>query len=669
LNTAHPGADINVVPVWAANHTGNNITVAMVDDGLDYTSTDLATQFDPLGSYDFNDHASLPTPKLPDDYHGTRCAGEVAAARNDVCGVGVAWDAKVSGLRILSGALTTADEAAAYTYALDRNSIYSCSFGPADDGRVVEGPSDLVKAAFQTGTDKGRGGRGAIYVFASGNGGIHHDDCNADGYANSNYTFTIGAVDQLGTSPWYAENCAAQLAVTYSGGASSAGIYTTDKGTDKCTATHSGTSAAAPIAAGMFALALSARPDLTWRTMQRLVIETAISFDVTTTDPFLKWTPVAQGRYFSHRFGFGKMDAARLVAAAIAVPKNVGDRVLVVPAAWIPVHKQITTLDPPADPPLGLGSISSSVNVTRAMVDAVHGARTEVVAVTLHVTHTSRGQVMVDLTSPGGVTSRLMTQRIKDTSELGFANWTMSSVAHWDEDPVGAWTLTVSDQTGPMEWGTFEGWSLQVFMEQEHSLPPIPSPPPTSTSLPLPPSTPSPSLPPSPSPSSSAAVPTPTAQPIDKATPIPTTPDADTGFKPTTALAVVLGLATTGALMGAAVKGVRNGTLSAARARAWVDWARSGFRGSGPNAVATDGLAYEFTAVGADEREVLFDGFLDDETDDDEDEDGEERSPAARGGSGSGGRRSASPSGPVGSHALHMDHDADEDDEERRLHR
>jgi hypothetical protein len=34
--------------------------------------------------------------------HGTRCAGEVAAARdNDICGVGVAYDSKVAGIRML----------------------------------------------------------------------------------------------------------------------------------------------------------------------------------------------------------------------------------------------------------------------------------------------------------------------------------------------------------------------------------------------------------------------------------------------------------------------------------------------------------------------------------------------------------------------------------------
>jgi hypothetical protein len=38
-----------------------------------------------------NDHTELPEPRLADDQHGTRCAGEIAAVKNDVCGVGVAY--------------------------------------------------------------------------------------------------------------------------------------------------------------------------------------------------------------------------------------------------------------------------------------------------------------------------------------------------------------------------------------------------------------------------------------------------------------------------------------------------------------------------------------------------------------------------------------------------
>ena len=65
---------------------------------------------------------------------------------------------------------------------------------------------------------EGRKGFGSIFVVASGNGGHFKDNCNFDGYANSIFTVTIGAVDELGQMPYYAEQCAAMLAVTFSSG-------------------------------------------------------------------------------------------------------------------------------------------------------------------------------------------------------------------------------------------------------------------------------------------------------------------------------------------------------------------------------------------------------------------------------------------------------------------
>lgn len=54
-----------------------------------------------MNSYDFNLHVDLPKPVLFDDHHGTRCAGQIAAVKNDVCGVGIAYASKVAGVRIL----------------------------------------------------------------------------------------------------------------------------------------------------------------------------------------------------------------------------------------------------------------------------------------------------------------------------------------------------------------------------------------------------------------------------------------------------------------------------------------------------------------------------------------------------------------------------------------
>lgn len=221
-NPVQLGHDVNVTDVWLQGITGHNATVAIVDDGLDMYSDDLKDNYFAEGSYDFNDHRPEPKPTLSDDRHGTRCAGEVSAVKNNVCGVGVAWDSKIAGIRILSKLITDADEAVAMNYAYQKNQIYSCSWGPPDDGRSMDAPGILIKRAMLNAVQNGRDGKGSIYVFASGNGANNEDNCNFDGYTNSIYSITVGAIDRRGLHPYYSEKCSAQLVVTYSSGSGDA---------------------------------------------------------------------------------------------------------------------------------------------------------------------------------------------------------------------------------------------------------------------------------------------------------------------------------------------------------------------------------------------------------------------------------------------------------------
>lgn len=110
------------------------------------------------------------------------------------------------------------------------------------------------------GVNKGRRGRGSIYVWASGDGGPD-DDCNCDGYAASMWTISINSATNDGQTASYDESCSSTLASTFSNGKGpglDAGVATVDL-YGQCTTRHSGTSAAAPEAAGVFALALEAK--------------------------------------------------------------------------------------------------------------------------------------------------------------------------------------------------------------------------------------------------------------------------------------------------------------------------------------------------------------------------------------------------------------------------
>ncbi|RDW75964.1 putative KEX1 protease [Coleophoma crateriformis] len=449
INTVQVGHDVNVSDVWMQGITGQGAIVAIVDDGLDMYSDDLKGNYFAEGSYDFNDNTLEPKPRLSDDKHGTRCAGEVSAVKNDVCGVGVAWDSKIAGIRILSKLITDADEAVAMNYAFQKNQIYSCSWGPPDDGRSMDAPGILIKRAMLNAVQKGRSGLGSIYVFASGNGAANEDNCNFDGYTNSIYSITVGAIDRKGLHPYYSEKCSAQLVVTYSSGSGDA-IHTTDVGTNACYSGHGGTSAAAPLAAGIFALVLQIRPDLTWRDMQYLVMQTALPIDIDSGE----WQTTSIGRKFSHTFGYGKIDTWATVEAA----KNF---VNVKPQAWfyspwIHVNQAI---------PQGEQGLAVSFEVSAAMLKAANLERLEHVTVTMNVAHTRRGDLSVELISPDKVVSHLSVSRRMDQATEGYEDWTFMSVVHWGESGIGTWTIIVKDTVVNEYNGTFTDWHLKLWGE------------------------------------------------------------------------------------------------------------------------------------------------------------------------------------------------------------
>ena len=82
----------------------------------------------------------------------------------------------------------------------------------------MDGPAKLARQAFKNGATSGRGGKGNIFVWASGNGGRSMDNCNCDGYTNSIYTITISSTTEKEEIPWYSEYCVSTLASTYSSG-------------------------------------------------------------------------------------------------------------------------------------------------------------------------------------------------------------------------------------------------------------------------------------------------------------------------------------------------------------------------------------------------------------------------------------------------------------------
>ncbi|RUS78723.1 hypothetical protein EGW08_013510, partial [Elysia chlorotica] len=274
---AYGGYDMNVIGVWKKGFTGKNIVISFLDDGLEHQHQDLRRNYDPYASYDLNDHDPDPVPRYdPVDInsHGTMCAGEVAAEANNTHCI-VADRFASTGIRMLDGDVYDALEAASLSFNRSYIDIYSASWGPDDDGLTVAGPGKLTKKAFIEGVRQGRYGKGSIFVWASGNGGEDGDSCSCDGYTSSIYTLSISSISQSGKMPYYLEECSSTLASAYSNGELyEREIASTDLH-NRCTVNHTGTSASAPLAAGIIAMVLEANKDLTWRDVQYITLMTA----------------------------------------------------------------------------------------------------------------------------------------------------------------------------------------------------------------------------------------------------------------------------------------------------------------------------------------------------------------------------------------------------------
>uniref|UniRef100_A0A8C1Z8Y1 Proprotein convertase subtilisin/kexin type 6 n=1 Tax=Cyprinus carpio TaxID=7962 RepID=A0A8C1Z8Y1_CYPCA len=440
-------SEMNILAAWQRGYTGRNVVVTILDDGIERNHPDLVQNYDQLASYDVNGNDYDPTPRYDfsnENKHGTRCAGEVAAvANNSHCIVGIAYNARIGGVRMLDGDVTDVVEAKSLGIRPDYIDIYSASWGPDDDGKTVDGPGPLAKQAFELGIKKGRKGLGSIFVWASGNGGRQGDHCSCDGYTNSIYTISVSSTTENGNKPWYLEVCSSTLATTYSSGEFyDRKIVTTDL-RQRCTEGHTGTSVSAPMVAGVIALALEANPLISWRDVQHLLVKTSRQAHLKAND----WKTNAAGHKVSHLYGFGLVDAEAMVVEA---------------KKWRTVPPQ-HTCSKTSDRRTRSGCRDQP---DQQVVFLEH------VVVRVLIVHPRRGDLEISLVSPSGTRSQLLAQRLFDNSNEGFRNWEFMTVHCWGERAEGTWTLEISDSPSqlrnPEVLGKLKEWTLILHGTAEH---------------------------------------------------------------------------------------------------------------------------------------------------------------------------------------------------------
>lgn len=244
-------AQIGAPAAWRVSTGARPVVIAVIDSGVDPAQPDLQGALVP--GADFADSSG----STSDQYgHGTMVAGVIAARPdNGIGGAGICWTCRVMPVKVLGadGSGTAASIAEGIRYAADNGaSVISMSF-------VLSGPDAGVESALAYAHS-----RGVLLVAAAGNSGADTPTYPAS-YPD---VVSVAAVDPSGALyPWSARGSWVTLAApgcAYTTAPAAAFV------SDFC-----GTSAAAPLVAGLAGLALSAG-DATTASVEAALEQTAV---------------------------------------------------------------------------------------------------------------------------------------------------------------------------------------------------------------------------------------------------------------------------------------------------------------------------------------------------------------------------------------------------------
>lgn len=76
------------------------------------------------------------------------------------------------------------------------------------------------------------------------------------------------------------------------------------------------------------------------------------------------------------------------------------------------------------------------------------------------IEYSKRGSLHLNLTSPMGTDTMLLSERPGDYSKEGFKNWPFMSVHTWGEDPSGVWQIRINDRGTEQNQGRLVNFKL-----------------------------------------------------------------------------------------------------------------------------------------------------------------------------------------------------------------
>ncbi|MBF0297083.1 MAG: S8 family serine peptidase [Oligoflexia bacterium] len=480
------GEDINVTSVWDEGNKGDDILVAVVDDGLQIKHPDLVDNIKNNLSWNYLHSNNDPSPDISENNHGTCVAGLLAARDSNGIGVkGVASRAKVIGYNLLADSGTIiSNEADAMTRNESAISISNNSWGAADGTGKLFAASSTWISAINDGLANGRGGKGIIYVWAAGNGAsadeTELDRSDYDGQANYYGVVAVCATTDQGIKAYYSERGSNLWVCAPSSGGKNA-LATTDLMDDwggnstglnelsdlAYTKKFGGTSGATPIVSGVVALMLKQNANLGWRDVKLILAQTARKIQSSDSD----WVTNGGGFKVNYKYGFGVVDAKAAVDATKSWV-NVGT---------LKTYSQNSTIDSSGvDIPDNDGTgISDSIVVNLASSGI---KKIEFIEISVNITHAYWGDLSIELSgSNGPITSVFLKPHVcnngdtdisleescKDSTSGGAAAaiFRFGSARHLGETSAGIWTLRVVDAVNSAlgSNGKLNNWSITFY--------------------------------------------------------------------------------------------------------------------------------------------------------------------------------------------------------------
>jgi subtilisin family serine protease len=302
---------INAPGAWDRTTGSASVVVAVIDTGVDLNHPDLAPLLVP--GFDMVDLGANPTPptgfrfegdfqtrdSVPQDEvgHGTHVAGTIACQSNNANMVaGVTWQCRLMPVKVLTrivnlsnaadvrGTGSSADIAAGIRWAVDNGArVINMSLGGSTDTLVER---DAVAYAIA---------QGVVVVAAMGNRGLAGPTSYPAAYPG---VVAVGAIDVSDRRASFSQ-VGAHIDI------SAPGVDVLSTVWDDGTATMSGTSMASPHVAGVAALVLSIKPELTGAQVADILRQTARPLRDNPADP----VP-------NNNYGFGCVDALAAVNRA-----------------------------------------------------------------------------------------------------------------------------------------------------------------------------------------------------------------------------------------------------------------------------------------------------------------------------------------------------------------